>query len=64
MAKNKASFNPQISGARKSSSIKSISFFDSDYVEEKKSPIDIFNTKKATPTDKGPAINKLIICPA
>lgn len=46
MAKNKTSFNPQISGTRKSSSIKSISFFDTNYVEEEKSPIDIFNAKK------------------
>ncbi|URQ90760.1 hypothetical protein [Pseudoalteromonas sp. SCSIO 43101] len=46
MAKTKQTFNPSISGTRKSSSIKSISFFDNEYIEEDKSPIDLFNAKK------------------
>lgn len=41
-------FNYQISGPRTTSSIKSLNFFDENYCEPLKSPIDIFNERKVS----------------
>ncbi|KER04316.1 hypothetical protein MEG1DRAFT_00860 [Photorhabdus temperata subsp. temperata Meg1] len=47
MAKDrKKIFSYQVSGARTTSSIKSLNFFDGSYIEPKKPPIDIFQEKK------------------
>lgn len=48
MANNTQQFQYGISGQTRSSSIKSIDFFDQMYTEPESSPIDIFNNKKTS----------------